>query len=96
MGIESISNESLDYHQHLVGIKRKIRTEAVAKSMFATAILVAGVAAILFLNGHFLAIGIGIILISSLAIYQYLSYYSNSKNIFSRASSEITQIMKYR
>lgn len=71
----------------MVDLKHKSMKKTILKSLAALVLLVAGVAAIVFMNSSFLPYGIGLILISSVAIYQYLNHHQNASTIFSRAAS---------
>lgn len=87
-----IPNENLDARQQIIDYTRALKKEMILKSLLALIAIVVGVAAIIFLNGNYVAVGIGIILIASLAIYQYSKHYHQSRNIFMRAANAIPQI----
>ena len=88
--IES-SSKSLALPQDLTDLKKQAKTEWLVKSLFATAVLIVGICAVALLGSNFLAAGIAVILISSLAIYQYFNHYRHSRNVFIRAARAITQ-----
>lgn len=86
-----IPSENLEAHKQLIDFTKKLKKETIIKSLVALAAIVAGAAAIIFLNASYAAIGVGIILMASLAIYQYSKHYHQSKQIFMRAAGAISQ-----
>ncbi len=75
--------------KELNDMQKQAQKEFVSKSLMAIAFLVMGISAIILLNSNFLAAGIAVIVISSLAIYQYFYDYRHTKNIFSKATLAI-------
>lgn len=80
-------NTNLDYQQQIKNFVDKFRAETVVKILLSTALLVAATVAVVFLSSYFLTSGIGIIIISSFAIYKYFTCYYDSKNIFALAAA---------
>ncbi len=83
------ANGNVGIRQQLIDYTSKLKNETIAKTIVALAAIVAGVAAIVFLNASFAAAGIGLILIAAVAIYQYSKHYHQSKKIFMRAASNL-------
>ncbi len=91
MAIETTQSNTFALRSDIISLKQQwIRSNAI-KSIFFAAVLAAGIAAVVLLgaNMNFLAIGIGIILVSSFAIYHYFNHYRHTKNIFNRAAAAI-------
>lgn len=82
-------NENLDPRNDLINFSKELKKETLVKSLCAVAAIVIGVAAIVFLSANYVAMGIGAILIASLALYQYSKHYHQSKTIFMRAANEL-------
>jgi hypothetical protein len=91
MAIEISQINNFDLRSDLICLKQQWTRSNVIKSLFFAAILAAGIAAVVLLgaNINFLAIGIGIILVSSFAIYHSFNHYRHTKNIFNRAAAAI-------
>lgn len=89
MAIESNPNKSLDIYQAFIQIKRQWNREVALKSFLSLASLIAGIAVIIFLGSNYLAIGIGVIVISGMALYQYLNCHRHSMNLLARAVAAI-------
>ncbi len=75
----------------LMALKSKSQQKALLKSLVAVAALAAGVFAIIFIGSSLLPYGIAVILMSSLAIYEYQNQHARSSAIFTRATQAISQ-----
>lgn len=73
--------------QQLKDIIKDTNRKTVLKSLLATAVIIASIAACVLLTSDFLAVGIGIILVSSFAIYQLYINYRNTNNLLKTAIS---------
>lgn len=89
MSIISEKTNNSDVYIELCDLKSKSFQKSILKSLLALTLLVLGVASIIFMNINFLPYGIGLILISSVAIYHYLKHHHHSNQIFSRAAKAI-------
>ena len=91
MTIETLHSNSFGLRADLLKLKQQWGRSTLLKSLFFAAVLAAGVAAVVLFgaNINFLAIGIGIILVSSFAIYHYFNHYRHTTNIFNRAASAV-------
>jgi hypothetical protein len=98
MSVIEMPNKTLGLRDDLLKLKEQWSRTTLLKALFFVATLVAGIAAIIFLgaNFNFLAAGIGIILVSSFAIYQYFNCYRNSNNTFNRAADAIASNLTER
>lgn len=83
MTIRVEPNKSFVLHNEIRALKAKWSQSTALKTLFTTAFLIVGVAAIVFMSSNFLSIGISIVLISSLAIYQFLDHHRHTQRILS-------------
>lgn len=83
MGIISKPNKSFVLRGEILALKAKWDQSTAVKTLLTTAALIAGIAAILFLSSNFLSVGITVIVVSSLVIYQFLNHHRQTQKIFS-------------
>lgn len=91
MAIEIITNKLVDLGDELLKLKQQWNRDTLLKSLFSVAAIIMGIATIIFLSSVFSFIGIAMIVIASVALYQYFENYMPTMNIFNRAATAITQ-----
>lgn len=81
--------KSLGLHQEIIDLKRQSYRKTILKSLLALVALVASVAAIVFLDLSYMPYAVALILLSSVAIYEYFTHHRNTSKIYSRAAKAI-------
>ena len=91
--MNSITREykSKSLESDLMTLKSKSQQKALLKTLIAATALAAGIFAIIFIGSSLLPYGIAVILMSSLAIYEYQNQHARSSAIFTRATQAIAQ-----
>ncbi len=90
MSINAIQTEPKSHIDELKEFKYKAKRDLVLKTLLTAAVIIAAIALTILFHGSFLATGIGVILISCFAIFQYYNCYRDSKNVFLLAANAIT------
>lgn len=78
--------------QQLKDVIKGANRQTILKSLLATAAIIASIVACVLLTSDFLAVGIGIILVSSFVIYQLYTNYRSTKHLFNHAMNSIPKI----
>ncbi|MGB7978800.1 MAG: hypothetical protein WCF19_06550 [Chlamydiales bacterium] len=89
MSIETNPKKNVEVHKEIHDLKKQAYRKAILKSLLALSALVAGVAAIIFLNINFLPYGIGIIVMSAAAMYEYFTHHRHTAKVYTRAAKAI-------
>ena len=77
--------------KELQELKQQQQQELILKSLLAIAMLAAGIATTVLFGSGLLAVGISLIIISSLAIYHYYCDYLYMRNIYLRTAAAICE-----
>lgn len=75
----------------LLSFKREIKNDLAKKILLSLAILVAAIAAVVFVGSDLFAMGIGTIVLTTVAIAYLTNKYQKTTKIFNRAAAELSQ-----
>ncbi len=94
MALDVNPRENLDLHRELISLKSSEKRKTIVKCLIALALIVMAIFAIALLKNLFVAAAIGVIVIATLSIYNYLDSYRDSRAIFLRSAGAMLQTVK--